>query len=408
MSGRLPAGPGFALLAFALVVMLTGVAAAQTPFSLYAFGQNVDAGTARDLGRGGWGMAAADTLTPGTLNPAAAADLRYASLIFSGWAERADNAGPDGQRLTRRVVVPDVRLALPLKSGRLALHTGYNVKRSMEWESRQAITIDHFGETVSGFERYKRTGSLWQVPIGLSWRPAEALAVAGSVNLVRGSITDQIDQLFVDPLDNYYLPNTRTQKDELSGTSFTAAVLLDGPGRLSLGASLTTAYDLRMARETSLGGVAARSYETFDAAMPAEYRAGMMLDLGRHWRVGADGQLARYSELTGRPDWEPVLQDEWTLAAGIERELERTQFGRRYRAPLRAGFQWRRWAHTVNGSPVDERTVSVGTGVPFRNRLGAIDLSLSYSWIGDQAENGYRSNVWRLGVSLTGLEPLVF
>jgi hypothetical protein len=391
-----------------LTLALASAASAQTPFSLFALGQNVDAGTARDTGRGGWGMAAADTLTPGTLNPAAAADLRYASLVFSGSGERVDSAGPDGGRLTRRVIVPDVRLAVPLKSGRLALHTGYNVKRSMEWESRQVITMDHFGETVTGFERYKRSGSLWQVPIGLSWRTGEALAVAASVNLVRGSITDQIDQLFVDPLDNYYLPNTRTQKDELSGTSWTVAMLLDGPGPISLGASFTSAYDLKMARETSLGGVAARSYETFDAAMPEEYRAGVMFDLGRHWRIGADGQLARYGALTGRADWEPVLEDEWTFGAGIERELERTQFGRRYRAPVRAGFQWRRWAHAVGGSPVDERTVSVGTGLPFRNRLGVIDLSLSYSWIGDQAENGYRSNVWRLGVSLTGLEPLVF
>ena len=61
------------------------------------------------------------------------------------------------------------------------------------------------------------------------------------------------------------------------------------------------------------------------------------------------------------------------------------------------------------GDPqLDEQVFSVGTGFPFRNRLGTIDISLSYALIGDEAKNGYQSRSLRLGVSITGLEPLVF
>jgi hypothetical protein len=307
-----------------------------------------------------------------------------------------------------RTLLPNIRLAFPLRRARLALHVGFQVKRSMEWTSRTDLSYVAFADTVSGLGRYQRTGTLYQVPLGLAWRPVAGVAIGGSYNLVGGSIEEQIEHVFTDPLDGYYVPNVRTQKDDLSGHCFTGSLLLDALRIVQIGASVTTSYDLEFRREISLSGVAERRFDTLVASMPVEYRGGVMLRLPGHWRLGVDGQLARYGDLEGRPDWEPIMRDEWTLAAGLERPWLRTQFGRSYTMPIRVGFQWRRWAHTVNGAPVDERTVSAGTGFPFRNRLGTIDVSLSYSWIGDEAENGYRSQVWRLGLSITGLEPLVF
>ena len=400
--------PQRALLFAVAAALLATAAAAQTPFAMSGLGQNVETFSARDTGRGGWGMADTDTLTPGTMNQAALADLMYTGLIFSGHGETAKNQGPAEERRSYRTLLPNIRLALPLQKARLTLHAGFLVKRSLEWTSLSDITYPQFGDTVSGLERYDRTGTIYQVPVGLAWRPIRGLALGGSFNLVRGSIEDEIEEIFTDPLENYYLANIRVQRDELSGACFTGSVLLDALRFLQVGASVTTAYDLDFRREISAAGVAERRQEEFTAGMPAEFRGGIMLRLPNHWRLGADGQLARYSELSGRPDWEPILEDEWTLSAGIERTWVRTQFGRSYSLPVRLGFQWRQWAQTVGGAAVEERTVSVGTGFPFRNRLGMIDLSLSHSWIGDLEENGYRSRVWRLGLSITGLEPLVF
>jgi hypothetical protein len=142
--------------------------------------------------------------------------------------------------------------------------------------------------------------------------------------------------------------------------------------------------------------------------MPEEYKAGLLLNLGKHWRFGADGQFMPFSKMSGHELWEPYLRDEWTLSAGFERAWFAHTHGRRYSPPIRFGFQWRHWGHAINGSPIDEQVFSVGTGFPFRNRLGTIDISLSYALIGDEAKNGYQSRSLRLGVSITGLEPLVF
>jgi len=389
------------------VVLAAPAAWGQTPFARLGLGQNVQTGTARDTGRGGWGLADTDTLNPGTLNPAALADLRFAGLIFSGYGEATTTDGGGESRTTRRTLLPNVRLAAPLRPGRLTLHGGFDVRRSMQWDSRTETTLDHFGREVAGILEYEREGTLFAIPLGLSWRAAPSLALGATVNLLRGSIDEFISEIYADSLGRYQ-SNTRDQKDELTGTSVTLGVLWSPLDRLQLGASYTPAHDLTFDREISLGGVGARETSSFNAQLPAEYRAGLVMELGRRWRFGADGQLARYSEFSGREDWEPYLRDEWTLAAGFERPLAFDERGRGYSAPLRFGFLWRHWAHAVGGPPVHERVVSVGTGFPFANRMGAIDLSLSYAWIGDEADNGYRSRSWRLGVSITGLERLVF
>jgi hypothetical protein len=397
-------GPGLLVLT---LLVAAATASAQTPFAMQGLGQNVRTGTARDTGRGGWGMADADTLVPGTLNPAALADLRFAGLVFSGYGELTASEGRGQERSTSRTYLPNVRVAAPLRAGRLALHAGFDVRRSLQWDSRTERDFQHAGREVVGWRDYDREGTLFAMPVGLSWRASESLALGVTANLVRGSIDEVVTEVLGDSLGSF-ATNTREQSDELTGHNLMLSLLWRPWSRLQLGASYTTAYDLEFAREVSLGGVGARFGEELTASMPAEYRVGLQYDLGAAWRFGADGQLARYSELTGRPQWDPYLRDEWTVAAGFERLLQRDARGRGFRPPLRFGFQWRHWAHAVGGPPVHERVISVGTGFPFRDRLGMIDLSLSYAWIGDEQDNGYASQSWRLGVSITGLERLVF
>ena len=72
--------------------------------------------------------------------------------------------------------------------------------------------------------------------------------------------------------------------------------------------------------------------------------------------------------------------------------------------PIRVGFSTRQWAYRVGGNAIEENTVSVGTGFPFRRKLGVLDLALSYSKVGDLEKNGLEDSVWRMTVSVAGLE----
>ena len=193
------------LLIIATLLLLASTALAQSPFTLQGIGQNVETGTARDTGRGGWGLADRDTLAPSTLNPAALADLRYSQLTFSGEGLRTIDRGPGQDRLTWRVTVPNVRLAVPLRDGQLALHAGFNVKRSFSYESYSLFEVDRFGRTINGQELYRRDGNLFEIPVGLAWRPLPRVALGAAVLLVRGPVEDLVTQTFTGgPLANSY------------------------------------------------------------------------------------------------------------------------------------------------------------------------------------------------------------
>lgn len=387
-----------------ILIVLAAPTLAQTPFVLDGLGQNVERGTARDVGRGGWGVAERDTLNPGSLNPAAMADLRYVQLLFSGSGQRTLDSTPGVDRVTWHTTLPYVRLAAPLKKGRLSFHTGFHVKRTFEYESYELFTVDRFGEEFQGYQTYQRTGNIIQIPLGLSWRLQDKVALGTAVNLVRGPVEDRIAQVFDDgPLANDY-----SSRLELEGTSVTASVLVSDLGPLSLGATVTTGYDLEAERTEKIEAVAGTAVTVNEVSMPAEYRVGLALDLGRDWRFGADGQYMAFGDIGDQVVWPGDLCDEWTVSVGLERRLVRHERGRGYQLPLRFGLQRHRWGHEVNGQPIDETVISVGTGVPFRNWRGAIDLSLSYAWIGSEADHGVESQALRLGLSISGLERLVF
>ncbi len=394
-------------LAVLVLLMAAAAARAQNPFALVGPGEDISASSARVAGRGGWGMAENDTLSPSFLNPAALGDLRHLAVMFGGFGETSVAESGRLERRSYRTFLPEVRLAVPLRKGRLALHGGFSVRRSMQYRTEVATTWDWEDTEVRGFERIIREGTLFHVPLGLGWRAAPWLALGAGVEWVRGPVREELAQVVVDTF-GAVLPNSLIEEDIIDGVTPTFSVLLEPGGPLSLGLSYSLAHDADLQRKVSLGGVAGRLTSDGTVHLPDEARAGLQLDLGSSWRLGGDAKLARWSQFTGIASWEAIVRDEWTFAVGLERKLGFQPLGRGSIVPLRAGYAWRRWAYDVGGSPIDEQTWSVGTGFPLSNRMGTIDVGISYFVLGDEAENGSQTRGWRLALSVTGLERLIF
>lgn len=394
-------------LALLALLLAAAEAGAQSPFALVGPGQDVSVGSARIAGRGGWGMAEGDTLSPSFLNPAALADLHHLAVMFSGYGETSVSEGNGTDRRSNRTIVPEIRIAVPLRDGKLALHSGFSVRRSTQYRTERATIWTWEGVEYSGFERTIREGTLFHVPLGLGWRATPWLALGAGVDWVRGPVREELAQVVID-VDGSFLPNSLIEEDVFDGVTATFSGLLEPAGPLSFGLSYSLAHDADREHTVTLGGVAGRLTADGTVRMPEEARAGFQLDLGSSWHFGGDAKLARWSQFSGIAEWEAIARDEWTFAAGIERKLGFQPQSRGYIAPVRAGYSWRRWAYEVGGAPVDEHTWSVGTGFPLSNRMGTIDLGLSYFVLGDRSENGWSTSGWRLALSVTGLERLVF
>lgn len=389
------------------LICMAAVAAAQTPFALSSVGQRLDADDARMVGRGYWGMAVSDSVNPGFKNIASLSSLKYVALKFTGQGERTESSDADYARQTYRTYAPDIRVALPVVKGHLAFTAGFRVDRSMEWTTTENKDWSAWGDDITGNEQFKRAGTKFEVPLGLAFAPVHGLSFGATMGLTNGSVTETLSQFFVQPTAGglpLYSVNVRQQVDELDGTSWTWSLLWSRWSFLQLGASYTQAYDLEVNRKVTALGVSERGYSSWTTKVPAMYRAGLQFRLGGRWRVGSDAQFQPYTDSSGLGESNDTMLDEYTLGFGLERDRANVRRGGWNNLPFRFGATIRRWAYEVGGNPIEEKSLNIGTGFAFRGNMGQLDVALSYSLVGDMSTNGMESEVWRLTVSVTGLE----
>jgi hypothetical protein len=399
------------LLLFVLASGLTE-AVAQTPFALRNVGQRITPDDARMVGRGGWGMAVTDSLHPGFKNIASLSSIRHVVIGFTGYGEVVDSEDARGTRETTRAFSPNVRLAAPIIKERLAFTAGFVVDRSTQYTTSTDTSRVVWEDTTSGNDLFVREGNKFKVPLGLAFQLFPGLSFSAAFNLESGSIREALSNYFPSPFgigsnnlpQPIYQTNAKESKDEYKGTSQTFGLLFRPFGRLGLGASWTPSHKIDVERKVEQFGVAKRFYDSFTMEMPDEYMAGVQLRLFGRWRVGGDYQLQRFSRFEGVEEWMAEMEDEYTWSAGLERVQARVRRGGLNNLPIRLGASIRHWAYRVGGEPVEEKTLSLGTGFPFQANMGQLDVGLSYSRIGDLGSNGTESEVWRLTVSVTGLE----
>ncbi|MFH1844739.1 MAG: hypothetical protein ABIF77_16220 [bacterium] len=395
-------------LALAALCCWTSPASAQGPFALLNLGSSIQVHDARITGRGGWGMAEQDTLLPGFKNLASLAPLQGVTILLSGYAEGRDSQSDGTGRKTRRVLTPTVRAAIPLLGNRGALTAGFLGRRATEFSYTQPQTWQAGDLVVEGTEDFLRDGTQFEIPIGLAWRFSPIIAVGASVNLVRGSINETLNNFFDTDADGNgvvdYLPRSRSVNDELSGTSSTFAFLVSPFPRFQLGGSFTAAHEVEMKRHLEIGGVAAKADSSFSVQMPLAWSAGCNIRFSPRWRFGLDYDYQAYSEFSGRDDWAADMVDEWTWACGFERDRESVRRGGWSNLPIRFGAAVRQWGYKVGGNEIDELQLTFGSGFPLQRGSGHLDFAISHVWVGDLDRNGSEDRIWRVTVSVIGIE----
>jgi hypothetical protein len=391
-------------------LLLAGPVLAQSPFAITNMGQRLDPDDSRMVGRGGWGMALSDSLHPGFKNVAGLSAVRHVVVKYTGYGDHVRATDDQDQRHTNRTISPDLRLALPIIKGKLVFSTGFEVYRSTHYQTFTPLSWYAWGDTITGNEQFIREGSMWQVPMGLSLEVIPGLSLGATVGLVNGSISETVLMQFITPNNGAQFPsplystNLQVKEDNYKGTAVTWSVLMKPTERFSLGGSWRQAHELDVDRKVSMFNVAQRSYTTWTYSLPDEYRAGFDLRLTGRWHLGGDYQLMKFWGGNGKPEWQDDLTHEHTYSVGLERTQRYQRNGGKGNLPLRLGYQQRQWGYEVGGNPVKEEMFSVGTGFPFRQKMGQVDMALSYGHIGSLADNGQESKIWRFTLSITGLE----
>ena len=418
MRGRVGRGESTAALVLAgLALAAVGAACdlvapapvrAQNPFALVNIGTNVRSTDARMEGRGGWGLAEQDTLNPAFKNPASLAELNAVTILLSGYAESNDSKAAEAERRTRRTFTPNARAAIPLLGGRLVFSTGFQARRATQYTTVNRYSTLLEGQLVPYDREFVRQGTQFDIPLILSWRPWSQMGLAAGLNLVRGNTREVLNDFFIFDADSNgvtdFLVPSHIQEDEYHGTSSTLALQWQPHARLRLGAILTPAHGVDVKRTIQIENVAHKAESSFHLDWPYAWAAGADYRMAERWRCGADYEFSAFSQFRGREDWQRDMVDEWRLSFGVERlrgTARRSPWGN---LPLRLGASLHRWAYRVGDADIRELRIAVGTGFPFRGNAGSLDIALSHGWIGKLDENGLQDRVWRLSVSVTGME----
>lgn len=391
---------------------------AQTPFSLVNLGANVASYDARMEGRGGWGLAETDTLVPGFKNLAGLAEVDNVVLLLNGYFERRSietvTTEAAGSRKTARVLTPNARVAFPLKGKHATLSAGFLSRRATEYISVKPNSWLLGDVVVIGEEQFERRGTQFEIPLAFSLRLLRGLSIAASLNLISGNIRQTVTDIFLQPTDNsgrpLYRPAENINRYEFSGVSGSSYVLFSPFRWLHLGGAYTPSHHVTVEQTQFLDGVASQAKTKFKVLMPMAWGAGLSIDLGSRWRIGCDYEFQEFSQLQGYEPWESDL-DEEILSAGLEIRPARKRGGGLSNLPFRIGVLWHRWGYPVGDinvagaiNPVEEYRFSIGTGFMFRNGMGSLDISLGYGLVGSVEENSNEDEVWRLGLSISGLE----
>lgn len=413
MTAPAPRRPATAL--FLLLLCAGSLAAAQTPFALTNIGADVRASDARIEGRGGWGAAESDTLTPSFHNIAGLPGLRSVAVVVCGYASRVASTTPDATRTSYRVLTPTLRVALPFATGRGVLTAGFRALRGTQYTTQTPDTTmlpdpaDPLGPLVpfAGTDTWVREGTQFEVPLGGAYRVNDWLSVGASVNLVRGTVRERmLANLGSAPgsTSTPYISNSKVLEDVINGTSTTWSLRLTPRPGLAFGAVVTPSYGWDVTRTRTMQGLPGSRVTDLHDELPTTWLVGGQSVLRGRWRAGAEYESQPFGSFTGNTAWEAAMVDAWRVGFGLERVEADRRHGGWSNLPLRLGVAFARWPYTVNGAKIDETRVSIGTGLTFRERNGHLDLALSYGWYGDEAKQGIADRMWRLTVSLAGLE----
>ena len=388
------------ILCLSLILVTIGSmpARGQSIFGLNFLGEHLFNGDSRYRALAYSAIAVSDTTSALTLNPASRADLRSVTFsIVEVFEMGSARAGEETAELNR-FQLPQLVLALPLRPG-LVFSLGYMTTYMGRGDFAYPSYVD---DVPIYYEVYKHRSSLFTAPLSVSWKAADWLNVAASLDLERGSIRQEVDIEFYE--DGYdYAEASRSRS--FSGESFSLALLARIHPRLYVGGMWDHEVEYEVDETITYTRSEFNSNAVWKTTLPAAFGVGAAAGLSERWWLTAQYWRREPPEAEGFPQLDGSIGEESLIAVGLERRRA-GDGGFFSRIPLRLGFYQNRWHLEIPaGEPVTSRFFTMGTAFSLPGGPGRIDLSLELGQVGSLDDNGADERIARLGVGFSLSEP---
>jgi hypothetical protein len=370
-------------------------------FSLTFLGFREESSDGRSQAMGVLGVGLGDEKTALTPNPGSFGRIDRMTLSLVGGASIRNSSDGTIEESESDATFPQLRAALPLP-GQFVFSAGFIGLRNFRGEF--VLPKEYVGP-ISYNHAFERSGSLYEVPLGLARSVNSRLHLGVTLDIVLGTV----DEAWTTGGDS--LVSLRThRRDEMDGVTLTLGAIGDLLPWLRLGLAWSPGVDLDVDTRTTIedGRIADTSHpfrttrSQSKASYPSTLQAGTAVRLGSKWLVSADGLRRDWSGWDGRLYGAPRVGTEWRVGGGIEARPHKSPRGRPF--AYRVGVSESQWPQTMGSDVLREVSVHGGIGYDLRDGLGRLDGVVSYTRAGSLDRNGLEESRWSFLLSLTGQE----
>lgn len=402
----------FTLLAIAMAT--TGVVAqnnTNSPYTRFGYGKLVDASFGRTGAMGGIGIGFRSKSTINPANPAAYSEIDSTSFLFEvGFSGLLTNFSSNQGRYRAFTANIDyfamqfpVTRWMGMSVGLIPYSfSGYNfgTKDSLYIPSNNDSVLTKNSQIFSG------TGGISQVYLGMSFELFKRLSLGVNGYYMFGSVNDNraLYTTFSDNRNAYQIYSTSNLK--VNGLNLRLGLqyyqpLRQNKDRLIIGAVYEFQHRLGSTYTITTQGVDT-VIDTLSNAfqLPNTYGLGFSYNIENRWNIGLDAQFQQFSKskFNNKTD---VFSDRIRLAAGLE-FVNRPQ-GQKYidRMMWRFGGSFSQSYAKVNNHKINEYSITMGFGFPFRFIKSMLNVNFEYGGLGTRRNNLIKEDYFKMAINFT-------
>lgn len=409
---------GFAILCIAHAGQAQNIG--NTPYSRYGLGDyNYNLGNVRNAGMAGVGISAGNSYQANTANPAL---LYYNSITvfdmsLAGEVKTIKNSAE--KQTDSNASLYNLALVVPV-SKRWSAAVGLRPYTTVNYETRASSTLaSNPRATVES--RYTGEGGLSELYFAHGVKIASGLTIGGSASYVFGTITKEAASLVQDDslanigltrivysertrYDNFLFragANYRKQLNEKFYLSAGAVYAFDA----KFDAERNASYERRTLSDNVIDENILPDSSTSSINVPASLRAGLTLDNGKNFTIGADFYTQNWSDFTGF-DGRSDLADSYRVAVGGELTPDANSIDSYFkRITYRAGVYYGNSPYMVNGEQIKDKGVTAGFTMPLGRStiydLYQLNAALGYGNRGTTDNGLVAENYFQFSVGFT-------
>ena len=245
-------------------------------------------------------------------------------------------------------------------------------------------------------------GGIRQGSVTLAKNCGNTLYLGMAVHLLFGSITEEWQRNFVDPL---FTDTDDRLKSSYYGQAFTGGIALRPHKRVALGAMYSRSGPITQTVEKSAVSGTLEVKEK-DIDFPPAYGLGITYKLTPRLTIGGDVYTRLWEEFKADGIQVPQYENTTRLCFGCKLARSQDKMAPFYmKLPWRAGLSYEPgYYKDTSGNRVSETMFTLGTSLFFKEGRGAVDFALEIGKRGNIEENGAQEWVFRQSFSIVGWE----